>query len=484
MPSLAKYLMYPFLAVMVWTGAAAGQRISMSFQDMPFSEVMEMLSRQERVNILVPGGIDTKVSFNLYDVELDEAIRSITEAAGYAVEYREGSYYIMNRDEAGRYSTGDLTRLRTFKVQYTDPALVENILKKYLSKYGKITTLPNRNIIAVEDKPEFITRIEKLLSELDMEPKQILIEAKILEITLNDTESFGIDWSKLFTSGNANGSVGVQGLGSPTSPGLFFKVMTPSVELALDALKSRGRVRTLSTPKLLAMENEEASTVVGDRIGFKVTTTINQVTTESIEFLESGVILRVTPSVDRQGRIMLDVHPEVSTGSVSDDGIPSKRTTQVSTKMLVPDGQTVFIGGLIKHAVNESREGVPVLEDLPGVGLLFSNRSKNIVNTETVVLIKPKIIEQKEPVLPKEKRARYGRVEKLLREDAIDAGRKMDMLMGEGGVPSDGTTGTQEREGWLSLDQEKRQQVDKRPVRPKSKMDKEYKNLSVQDLDY
>jgi type II secretory pathway component GspD/PulD (secretin) len=123
-----------------------------------------------------------------------------------------------------------------------------------------------------------------------------------------------------------------------------------------------------------------------------VTTTVNQVTTETIEFLETGIILKVTPSVDRSGRIMLDIHPEVSTGTVSDDGIPSKTTTQVSTRMLVPDGRTVFLGGLIKHSITNSREGVPVLGDIPFLGSLFSNDATNIISTEIVVLITPYIV--------------------------------------------------------------------------------------------
>jgi type II secretory pathway component GspD/PulD (secretin) len=165
----------------------------------------------------------------------------------------------------------------------------------------------------------------------------------------------------------------------------------------LNALKERGRLRTISTPKLLAMEGLEAETVVGTEIGYRVTTTINQVSTESIEFLESGIILKVTPSVDRSGRIMLDIFPEVSTGVVSDDGIPSKATTQVSTRMLVPDGKTVFLGGLIQHQVNNTREGVPGLGDLPVIGGLFSNRAKSITSTEIVVLITPRIVNYAEP---------------------------------------------------------------------------------------
>jgi len=161
----------------------------------------------------------------------------------------------------------------------------------------------------------------------------------------------------------------------------------------LNALKERGRLRTISTPKLLAMEGLEAETVVGTRIGFKVTTTVNQVTTESIEFLESGVILRVTPAVDDSGHVMMDVHPEVSTGIINPlTGIPSQTTTEVTTRMIVPDGQTIFVGGLIKHSIEESKSGVPVLGRIPGVGRLFSNRENVSTNTETVVLITPTVL--------------------------------------------------------------------------------------------
>ena len=95
----------------------------------------------------------------------------------------------------------------------------------------------------------------------------------------------------------------------------------------------RGRVRTLSTPTLLALEYEEPEVIVGDRLGFRVTTTINQVTTESVEFLESGVILKLKAWVDREGRLLLQVHPEVSTG-VIDDGIPNQTTAEVTTTLL------------------------------------------------------------------------------------------------------------------------------------------------------
>ena len=196
----------------------------------------------------------------------------------------------------------------------------------------------------------------------------------------------------------------------------------------LDALRTRDRLRTLSTPKLLALEGQEAETIIGDRLGYNVTTTIDNVTTTSTEFLESGVILRVKPSVDEQNRIFLDIHPEVSTGSVSDDGIPNQTTTEVTTTMLVESGQTVFIGGLIKRTSEQTREGVPVLGDIPVLGLLFSNRAQSSVNTELIVLITPYIVDDDLVRLDAGKRARVEEVAEILEEQPRDISRTLDKL--------------------------------------------------------
>jgi type II secretory pathway component GspD/PulD (secretin) len=233
----------------------------------------------------------------------------------------------------------------------------------------------------------------------------------------------------LFSTTDGSGALGVQGLANAASADLFAQYTNSDVDLVLNALKERGRLRTISTPKLLAMEGLEAETVVGTEIGYRVTTTINQVSTESIEFLESGIILKVTPSVDRSGRIMLDIFPEVSTGVVSDDGIPSKATTQVSTRMLVPDGKTVFLGGLIQHQVNNTREGVPGLGDLPVIGGLFSNRAKSITSTEIVVLITPRIVNYAEPQFHEaDEMRRVDVIKKIIDEELGATEEKMEQI--------------------------------------------------------
>ena len=369
--------------------------ITLAMQDAPLTEVMGMLSRQERVNILLSDDVEAVVSFNLYEVTVSEAIQSIASAAGYTVERRGRNYFIVEPEQAGRYATSELTRLETFRVQYADTDELEATLTPYLSEYGTLRVMPERRLVTVEDTPEFLSRFRRLIDEIDIPPPQVLIEAQILEITLTAEDSFGIDWSDLFSTGDSSGEFGTQGLagaGTSGSSGFFFTLNDPDVTVVLNALEQRGRVRTLSTPKLLALNNREASVIIGDRRGFQVTTTINQITSETIEFLESGVILRVTPKVDDQGRVLLDVHPEVSTGTVDANGIPSQVTTEVTTQLLVPSGQTVFIGGLMKHTSSVSRQGVPLLSRVPGVRRLFSNEEQTEVNTETIVLITPYVV--------------------------------------------------------------------------------------------
>lgn len=367
------------------------RKVSLTLNNVEIAEAMEMLSIKERVNIVLSKDVKGDISINLFNVSLHEAILSIATAAGFAVEFRNNSYFVLKREESGKYANSGLTELRTFKVKYSNPEDVEQILETYLSEYGSITNLADRKLLVVEDLPSFIVRIERLLKELDQQPKQIFIEAKILEVTLRDSESYGLDWSKLFSSDGGNGSFGTRGLSNSFSPGLFFNLVTPNVEVALDFLFDRGRLRTLSTPKLLALEDQEAEVIIGDRLGFRVTTTINQVTSETIEFLESGVIMRVTPAVDGQGRILLDIHPEVSTGRV-EDGIPNQVTTEVTTQMIVEDGQTVFIGGLIRRSLDQNKSGVPVLGNIPVLGKAFSNSSVSSLNTETVVMITPYLV--------------------------------------------------------------------------------------------
>ena len=194
----ASLALFVVLAIPMARAQTTDPVISLAMRDTSLAEVMEMLSRAERVNILLSEDVDADVSFSLYDVPLSEAIRSIANAAGYAVERRNDMYFVVARDEAGLYLESDLTDIRTFPIQYADVAQLQSMLSPYLSEYGQMTTLVENKILMVQDTPEFLNRIEKLVRKIDKQPKQILIEARILEVTLNEEESFGIDWTRFF----------------------------------------------------------------------------------------------------------------------------------------------------------------------------------------------------------------------------------------------------------------------------------------------
>ena len=421
------------LLALAWAAGAEDveHRISMTMKDADLADVMDMISREQRVNVFVSTDNTDTVSFSLYDMGLPNAINAIANAAGLAVEHYDGNYYIIDRDEAGKYAPDALTRVRSYELQYIRVEEMQGLLQPYLSEYGEITVFTDRNLFLVEDTPEFLRRVGLLVKQIDQPPTQILIEAKILEITLTDEDSYGLDWIRFFQSEGGTGDFGTQGLSDPTSPGLFFDYNTPDVAAVLSALTSQGRVRTLSTPKLLAVENQESSVIIGDRRGYSVTTTINQVTTETVEFLESGVILRVTPSVDTDGQVMMEINPEVSTGVIDPlTGIPSQTTTEVSTRMIVPDGQTIFIGGLIKHRVDESKKGVPVIGRIPVVGRLFSNRQEIHTNTETIVLITPTIVVSGSDTLDDEAVEKIRRLEQDQDQGTEELDEEMDLFFG------------------------------------------------------
>ncbi|MDB5728077.1 MAG: uncharacterized protein JWQ00_1282 [Noviherbaspirillum sp.] len=364
--------------------------LSFAFRNAPIAELFEMLSRRERVNIMLSPGVTGNATVNLYDVSLRQAIHAIAESAGYGVDERAGAYLILDKKESAARLDLVNMEVKALRIQYSNPKAVAEIAAKYATRGGKVTLLEERRTLVVEDTPEVIARIERLLREIDRQPLQIMIEAKILEVTLDDSENFGVDWTRFFNSG-AGSQGGTRGLADRNTPGLFFNIVNRNIEVHLNALSNKGRVHTLATPKLLTLENQEAVTNVGDKIGYRLTTTINNVSTESIQFLETGVILRVVPSVDVDGRISMKIRPEVSSGTVS-GGIPSKKTTEVTTQLVAEDGQSILIAGLIKNSDGYRKTGVPVLGDLPIIGRAFSTSENLGIATETIVIITPRIV--------------------------------------------------------------------------------------------
>lgn len=368
--------------------AVAPAIMSYTFRDTPISELFNMIARSARVNIMLGRGVSGKVSINLYDLTAREAIDAVAQAGGFVVSERAGGFLI-EEPKAALADGADALQVKALKVRYADVTKVGAILARQVGPSGMVTVLDQTRTVVVESTAAGLQRAATVLREIDRAPQQILIEAKILEITLDQTENFGVDWSRVFSEGPD--MFGATGFATRAGPRFYLNVVNRNIEAYLSALSNKGRVHTLATPRLLALEDQEATTNVGDQLGYRLTTTINNVTSESIQFLDTGVILRVTPSVDADGRIMLKVRPEVSSGTVS-AGIPSKKTTEVNTQLVANDGQPVLIGGLIKRSMTYRRLGVPLLSDIPVIGGIFASTDDGGSATETIVVITPRIV--------------------------------------------------------------------------------------------
>jgi type II secretory pathway component GspD/PulD (secretin) len=161
---------------------------------------------------------------------------------------------------------------------------------------------------------------------------------------------------------------------------------------ALDALREETTINTISTPKILAIHGKPAKVQVGGQQGYEVTTISDGIATTSIEFIDTGTILEITPYIDDENNVLLKVQPSINTAEL-EEGIPVVRSTAVSTWLMAKNGETVFIGGLIQTAGTELRSGLPCLGNIPILGLLFGRSSQGTRKTELIVLITPQIVE-------------------------------------------------------------------------------------------
>jgi type IV pilus assembly protein PilQ len=161
---------------------------------------------------------------------------------------------------------------------------------------------------------------------------------------------------------------------------------------ALKALQVKTNINTLSTPKILALHGKLARVQVGGRQGYKTSIVNLGVVSETVNFLDTGTILDITPYIDDSGNVLLDVKPQINSVTFDTLGNPVQKTTTVTTSMMAKNGQTIFIGGLIEDSKTDTRSIVPCLGSIPGLGLLFGQRSNTIKKSELIILITPQIL--------------------------------------------------------------------------------------------
>lgn len=264
--------------------------------------------------------------------------------------------------------------------------------------------------VAVTDYPENLARVEEYLRILEARARSgVLIETKILEITLDDSTKYGINWaavpdlSSLSLSGSLSGGAALRQSLSTGATAFQVGVVGGKFEGFLDALAQLGQIEVLSAPKIATLNNQKAIIRIGRQDVFfravvtPATTTSAAFVTFTPDTLTEGIVLSVTPQIGRDGKVMLAIHPAI-TEKVGEARAPDGNTAPVvdvretNTVVSVRDGQTVFIGGLIQERTQETVKGVPFLGDIPFLGAAFRSTDQVKKKTELVILITPRIL--------------------------------------------------------------------------------------------
>ncbi|MEQ1783514.1 MAG: secretin N-terminal domain-containing protein, partial [Hyphomonadaceae bacterium] len=258
----------------------------------------------------------------------------------------------------------------------------------------------SQNAVIVRGNADQLAEARGLLEALDQPPPQVLIEAAIIEITLNDELQYGINWHGLEDRFNGTFTDAANGQVTSSFPGFALTYVNTDIEAALNVLSSITKVEVISRPSLLALNNETANLQVGDQVPIVTQTAIsvtdpNAPIVNQTQYRDTGVILKVTPRVRAGGMVELEVAQEVSqVARTTSSGIdsPTIQQRKIDSKLLVPSGQSVALGGLISTTRTGSVSGIPLLMDIPLLGQLFRNDNRLTQRTELVVFVTPRIL--------------------------------------------------------------------------------------------
>jgi len=441
-------------AVPATAAATADGKIELHVKDDDLANVLELLSQQYRLNIVAAKGVTGKVTADLYDLTIEEALDAICRGADLGWQQENGVTYIYTAEQLKEMAQ-DASRLETeiFELNYLSAEEALNLLKPLASEQGSVTgsSEPGEGIpsgasgdtgsnsfsladtVVVRDFPENIERMREIINKMDRRPRQVLIEATILQVTLEDDTSLGIDFNVLagidfrdlsstdvgIRDVTANmdptnegaaamnvpaaqrpfANVGQVGFVTPGA-GLNVGVMTNNVAMFVRALESVTDTTVVGNPKILAVNKQRGEMMVGERLGYLTTTVTETSAVQTVEFIESGTQLIFRPFISNDGYVRMEIHPEVSDGNIVGAGtanpLPEETTAEVTCNVMVKDGHTIVIGGLFDETSSITRQQVPGLGNLPGLGWLFRNKSDETIRREVIILLTPHIIEHEE----------------------------------------------------------------------------------------
>ncbi len=309
----------------------------------------------------------------------------------------------------------------TYALQYAKADVVAEKLRGRIDQQavGSITVDERTNQLVIRALAGRKDEVLAIIKDLDSPTKEVLIEVRVLSVVFNPSYDVGIDWSLAFSNSSIGElrklqfkNISLDEGGLTSSDNVFSKYARIAVgtfgvndfAAAIRAVKEVSDTKLVANPKLLVTNQEEAKIHVGDTVPYIVSTTSgtgdNAIHSEDVRFVDVGLKLSVTPTINDNGYVTMALKPEISTVTKSitsqGGGIPQITKTEVETNVMVKDGMTIVLGGLKKEQKVLSRKGVPVLMDIPIIQNFFSSRSESIESSETVIFITPHIVTGKE----------------------------------------------------------------------------------------
>lgn len=403
------------------------KKVSIDVSDIPIQTAIKQLAQQVNVDFIVSPKITGNVTVTLTDVSVEEALQSILDVHNCTYLKGENVVRILPREDVDKITESLTTE--TFEIIYADVEQVVIALEKFISSQGKVSYIKGTSYLIVTDTEPKVREITKLIEKIDRVTPQILVEARIYDITSKDNLDLGIDWyasrrtNMSSTGGFSDNDITVSKngvdtyLNSHTDPGiagtfsggtsktsdatigsLRFGILNKSIDIdaQLRAEKENINAKLLANPRIRVIDNGTAIFDIVTENPYIERTINGSNITETVKFKDVGTKLVVTPQVAREGKIRLHIKPEfgivVGSVQVSTSTVPVVDTRKVDTTALVNDGETIVLGGLRKKDTSKQVNKIPLLGDIPVLGNLFKFEGETSTIAELVVFITPRII--------------------------------------------------------------------------------------------
>ena len=384
------------------------RRMSLDVQGAEVQTVLRSLSEFSGKNIVASKEVKGQVTLRLRNVPWRHALDIVLRAQGLGMIEQGQTIVISNletlrkeemeRNTAAR-AAEELLPLQTriIPVSYANAEEMAKAVEKSLTKRGHIEVDKRSNALLVTDIDVRLDIAEGMIRSLDTRTPQVEIVARLVDVDVTATRSLGIDWGlhnvDLFDAGvSENIDINAADVNNPAGQ-VRLGTVKPfgSVEATLQALETQNKANIISNPRITTVNNREASVVVGQQIPLIVQDFAGNAVTQLTTI---GIKLNVTPHINVGNKITMDIHPEVSdlAAQATVQGGIIINTTMADTRVMVNDGETAVIGGLIRSNETETNRGVPILMDIPLLGNLFRSTSKTKAKRELLIFVTPKIL--------------------------------------------------------------------------------------------